>query len=206
MLSLCFARMDEKSLSVYKIDMAFGMYVMAELNITVPLVYCRMVGARNMPRYNGILEARYLRERVEDMNEIHLALGRWKDLRPHIDQWLVEYSSNMWIDTMKVSIGIAPAYDSVFEKCRALRQEKKLDDIKYDRGDLRKTWVKRFMRKWSSSRTTIATHEADSGADVVTKVARKRRPTARNLVRFWAPFWGTKNGPRIGTTTTTVCN
>ena len=76
MLSLCIARMDEKSLSVYKIDMAFGIYVMAELNITVPLVYCRMVGARNMPRYNGILEARYLRERVEDMNEIHLALGR----------------------------------------------------------------------------------------------------------------------------------
>ena len=205
MLSLCIAKMDGKSLSVYNIDRAFGIYVMAELNITVPLVYCRMVGARNMPRYNGILEARYLRERVEDINEIHLALGRWKDLRPHIDQWLVEYSSNMWIETMKVSIGIAPAYDSVFEKCRALRQEKKLDDIKYDRGDLRKAWVKRFMRKWSSSRTTIATHEADSGADVVTKVARKRRPTALNLVRFWAPFWGTKNGPRTGTTTT-VCN
>ena len=185
--------------------MAFGIYVLAELNIAAALVYCRMVGARSMQKYHGILEARYLLERVEDINEIHLAMGRWKDLRPHIDKWLVEYSLNMWIETMIVNIGIAPAYDSVFEKYRALRQEKQLDDIKYVRVDLRKTWVKRFMQKWSSTRTTITTHEADSGADVVTKVGTKRRATARNPVRFWDPILGTKNGPRIGTKPR-VCN
>lgn len=125
LLSPCIARMDEKTLSVYKIDMAFGIYVLAELDITVALVYCRMVGATSMQRYTAILEARYLLERVEDINEIHLAMGRWKDLRPHIDKWLVEYSLNMWIENMNVNIGIAPAYDSVFEKYRALREEKK---------------------------------------------------------------------------------
>ena len=166
--------MDEKSLSVYKLDMAFGIYVLAELNITAALVYCRMVGARDMQKCHGILEARYLLERVEDINEIHLSTGRWKNLRPHIDQWLVEYSLNLWIEKMNVNIGLAPAYDSVFEKYRALREEKNMDDIKYDRGDLRKTWVKRYMQKWASTRTTITTHEADSGVDVVTKVAKKR--------------------------------
>ena len=125
LLSPCIARMDEKTLSVYKIDRALGIYVLAELDITVALVYCRMVGATSMQRYTAILEARYLLERVEDINGIHLAMGRWKDLRPHIDKWLVEYSLNMWIESMNVNIGIAPAYDSVFEKYRALREEKK---------------------------------------------------------------------------------
>ena len=77
--------MDEKSLSVYKIDMAFGIYVLAELNITVALVYCRMVGARNMQKYHGILEARYLLERVEDINETNRQMA-CRILFEHVDR------------------------------------------------------------------------------------------------------------------------
>ena len=77
-------------------------------------------------------------------------------------------------------------------------------DIKYDRWDLRKTWVKRFMQKWSSSRTTITTHEADNSADVVTKVGQKKASDSTKSSSISGPISGTKNGPRIGAKAT-VC-
>ena len=49
-------------------DIAFGIYVTAELNMELALVYCSMCGAVDIAYSKDVLQRRYL---AEDLEELH---------------------------------------------------------------------------------------------------------------------------------------
>ena len=128
------------------------------------------------------------------------ALGKWRKIRSMVNQWLVEFYLNEWINKINHTAGVAPSFDSVFEKYRCLRQETNMPEDRYDRYDSRKKWVQRYMQKWSASRKSIVTHEANSTAEVVKKVRpKKKQKKTHSRDQFVFPFWGSFFGPKIGT-------
>ena len=55
-------------------DIACGIYVTAELNMELALVYCSMCGAVDIAYSKDVLERRYL---AEDLEELHLIAQPW---------------------------------------------------------------------------------------------------------------------------------
>ena len=157
-------------LSKLKWDIAFGIYVSGGLLGDAALVYCGMNGADDLVACRSLIEERYLSEDVEEIRKVLDAVGKWQRLRKPINQWLVEYALNEWIEKINKTAGVAPSFDSVFEKYRSLRAEKDTPEERYEHYDCRKKWVQRFMDKWSSTRKSIITHEADSSAEITNKV------------------------------------
>jgi len=51
------------------------------------------------------------------------AVGKWQKLCKPLNQWLVEYSLNKWIEGVNNTAGVAPSFESVFERHRSLQQE-----------------------------------------------------------------------------------
>jgi hypothetical protein len=190
-------------LSELKLDIAFGIYVMSNLKMDVALLYCRMNGADDLAMHRRHLENRYLAEDVEEIVNVEGALGKWRKIRSTVNQWLVEYNLNEWINKINHTAGVAPSFDSVFEKYRCLRQETNMPEDRYDRYDCRKKWVQRYMQKWSASRKSIVTHEANSTAEVVKKVRtrknhkKKHTPETSLCSRFGGRFSAPKLEPFI---------
>ena len=92
--------------------------------VDVALLYCRMNGAEDLAVYRQLLEERYLTEDVEEIGKVQDAVSKWRKLRKPINQWLVEYFLNKRIEGVNNTAGVAPSFNSVFEKYRSLRQEK----------------------------------------------------------------------------------
>ena len=134
------------------------------------LVYCSMRGAVDMAYYKDVLERRYLAEDVEELHLIEQSLYNWKNLRDPINTWLMQYAVHQWIARMNEATGVAPSFDSVFEEYARLRLERGYPCVGYESYPARKTWVQRFMIRWSSSRASIVTHEASSNDEIVKKV------------------------------------
>jgi hypothetical protein len=125
-------------LSELKWDVAFGIYVIGGLTVDVALLYCRMNGASDLAVYRQLLEERYLAEDVEEIRKVQDAVGKWEKLRKPINQWLVEYSLNKWIEGVNKTAGVATSFESVFERYRSLRAEKNMPEQRSDRYDCRK--------------------------------------------------------------------
>ena len=69
----------------------------------------------------NLIEERYWSEDVEEIGNVLDAVGKWQKLRKPINQRLVEYALNEWIASINKTAGVAPSFDSVFEKYRSLR-------------------------------------------------------------------------------------
>ena len=134
-----------------------------------------MNGAEDLAVYRKLMDERYLAEDVEEIRKVHDAVGKWQKLRKPINQWLVEYSLNKWIEGVSNTAGVAPSFDSVFERYRSLRAETDIPEERYDRYDCRKKWVQRYMKTWSPTRNSMITHEADCSAEVVRKVFKNTK-------------------------------
>ena len=151
-------------------DIAFGMHVTAELNMEPALLYCSMCGAVDKAYTKDVLQRRYLAEDLEELQLMAQPRCNWKNLRYPITIWLVQYSVHQWIARMNDNTGVAPSFDSVFEEYARLRLERGYPCVGYESYPARKTWVQRFMVRWSSSRASIVTHEASSSEEIVQKV------------------------------------
>ena len=151
-------------------DVAFGIYVMGGLDVEVTLKYCLHHGAKNLLYCQEVIEQRYLLENVTNISAILDGQGHWETLQTFIRQWLLESSLNKWIANMNLKAGVAPSYEAVFDKYRALRAENKMAPTSYGSYASRKTWVQRFMSKWHATRGIVVTHEAEDSRAVVRKV------------------------------------
>ena len=151
-------------------DIAFGIYVTAELNMEPALLYCSMCGAVDKAYTKDVLQRRYLAEDVEELQLMAQPRCNWKNLRYQITTWLVQYSVHQWIARMNDNTGVAPSFDSAFEEYARLRLQRGYPCVGYESYPARKTWVQRFMVRWSSSRASIVTHEASSSEEIVQKV------------------------------------
>ena len=120
-------------------DIAFGIYVTAELKMELALVYCSMCGAVDMAYSKDVLERRYLAEDLEELHLIAQPLYNWKSLRDPITTWLVQYSVHQWIARINETTGAAPSFDSVFEEYARLRLERGYLCVRYESYIARKT-------------------------------------------------------------------
>ena len=159
-----------------KWDLAFGIYVRADLQLEVPLKYCRMQGATDMKFCGEVLQQRYLTETLDELNFILDGCESWRDKSGCINQWLSEYWLHNWINDLNEQAGLAPSYEDVFEKYKELRTQRGLSNDKYTSQDTRRKWVHRYMQRWSALRTSIVTHEAENHTDIVRKAPCSHTP------------------------------
>ena len=157
-------------LSLRHWDIAFAIYVVSGLLMDVALVYCSMNGSKDNAFCKDILEMRYLAEPVDCINSIVDGCGHWLLIKPVALSWFSEYKLNQWITMMNESVGVAPSYQSVFERYMDLNADR--DNLKtlYRTPEAKRKWVQRFMAKWKSSRGSVCCHEAENATSVVTKV------------------------------------
>lgn len=159
-------------LTMKKWDIAFSIYVSLDLNLKVALNYCLMNGADNAGTCKEVLECRYLAESVSTLNDIQDAGHDWRGTRARMQEWLVEYSLNKWIQRMNDKAGVAPAHASVWDKYAALRAKRHLPPQGCNSDRSRFQWVSRFMSRWSCVRRSLITHETSCSSEVVSQVFR----------------------------------
>ena len=70
------------------------------------------------------------------------------------------------------------------DRYRALRAENKMAPTSSGSYASRKTWVQRFMGKWSATRGIMVTHEAENSRDVVRKVRQGSAKNSSSEVQF----------------------
>ena len=159
---------------------AFGIYVLSDLNVEDAVTYCRMQGPVDQRYCKEVLEQRYLIEPVEEINSIFDESHNWRDLRTDINRWLAEHALYEWVRCINETAAVAPSYDMVYEEFNRIRADYKLSCDGGAAYGSRKKWVSRWMARWKLTRTAVVSHEGSSSLEIVQKVP----PVASNMLHI----------------------
>ena len=150
---------------------AFGIYVLSDLNLNDAVTYCCMQGLVDRRYCKEVLEQRYLLETVEEINSILDEEHDWRDLRPDINKWLAERALYEWVQIVNQRAGVAPSYETLFEEYSRIRADYKLSCDGCTAHASKKKWVSRWMARWKLTRNTLVSHEGNSAQAIVQKVS-----------------------------------
>ena len=152
---------------------AFGIYVLSDLNLKDAVTYCCMQGLVDKHYCKEVLEQRYLSESVDEINSILDEAHNWKDLRSDINKWLAEKTLYEWVQNINETTAVAPSYELVYEQFNRIRTDYKLNCDGGSAYGCRKKWVHRWMARWKATRAAMVSHEGNSSTEIVQKAPPK---------------------------------
>ena len=151
-------------------DICFGLYVFSECDAAASLAYMAAHGYRYDDRLAALLDSRFLNEDMDTIASIQDPDTNWKSQYTAIVKEFIEYHLSVWVEEENGKAGVAPAYGAVFRRYQQMRLDMGWPLIGYNSYHSQKTWVQRWMKKWSAARSMIRTHVASDPDEVASKV------------------------------------
>ena len=152
---------------------AFGIYVLSDLNLNDALTYSCMQGPVDREYCKEVLQQRYLVESVEEINSVLEETHDWRGLRSDINKWLAERALYEWVQDINETAAVAPSYETVYNEFTRIAAEYKLCGFDCTDYNSKRQWVRRWMARWKLHRSAVTSHIGLHAQDIVQKVRAK---------------------------------